>query len=656
MSRGSARLHVRLTKSRIKCHYGFARTHPGVLVMRTHRVFLLYLVIGAALFSSCGGGGSSPPPPPPQVPAVSLSPTSLTFSAQTEGTTSAAQSVTLTNTGNASLSITTISATGDFAEKDTCGATVLAGANCTINVTFTPVVSGSRTGSVTITDNAAGSPQTISATGTGQILATVQNTVDTSAGVNGQLQQFMATSFQPAEWDDQFFISHPDVTPLTNLGPQHIRIQGVSQAVPMKANSSPPQSTDWDFTILDEVVQPILSAADHSPEFQIAVAPNFMNYQSGAQAGQFDITDHLNDFVQYSANLVSYYNKGGFDWGGKHFQSPSTGTYRITWWGIFNEYNINGLTAAQYVQLYNAVVPAMLAADPTIKFSALELADFDYQTGDPRNNLPTFVAPANQGGVNAQMNIVSAHFYASCNQKDTDTQLFNAVAYFTSDVSYIYQQLKTRADLASVPVWVTENNVNADYDKGGGISACNGTPFVTDQRGTSAYFAAWRPYVFSQFGKVGNQALYHWDYDADPQYGEVDYTTGNKYLSYWVDYYLDYYFPSPPGASILNVMDTEPATAQTVEVLATRNPDNSVVVMLADHAVHASTDDNGPGDPRTAVVDISALGTFNSATQLTIDATFNGNTVPASIPVIPPGPRITVTLIGYGVTFLSLKP
>ena len=44
--------------------------------------------------------------------------------------------------------------------------------------------------------------------------------------------------------------------------------------------------------------------------------------------------------------------------------------------------------------------------------------------------------------------------------------------------------------------------------------------------------------MFSQLGKAGNQALYHWDYDADRQFGEVDYTSGAKYLSYWVDYWL----------------------------------------------------------------------------------------------------------------------
>jgi len=476
-------------------------------------------------------------------------------------------------------------------------------------------------------------------------VTTVHNAVNANEGVNGRLQEFMSTSFQPAEWDYQFFLTHQDVTPLTNLGPQHIRIQGISQAVPMKANMQQP--TDWDFRILDDVVQPILTAADHSPEFQIAVAPSFMNDSSG----HLDLTNHLSDFVQYSANLVRYYNTGGFTWGGTLFKSASMN--KITWWGIFNEYNINGLTPAQYVQVYNAVVPAMLAVDPTIKFSALELADFDSGSGDPRNNLPTFVNPANQGGVNAQVNIISTHFYSSCNLSNPDTQLFNSVAGFANDVTYFYQELRLRADLASVPVWVTENNVNADFGNAQGNSTCNPMQiFVDDHRGTSAFFAAWRPYVFSQLGQAGNQALYHWDYDADQQYGEVDFNSANKYLSYWVDYYLARYFPSPPGSNILTVNTTE---TTTMEVLVTRNDDGSVVVMVANRAVHASTDNNGTGDPRTVVVDISSLGAFSSATQLTIDA----NTDPANGPTsaaVTVAPRMTVTLNGYGVSFLELKP
>ena len=105
------------------------------------------------------------------VPIVSLSSGSLTFASQNVGTTSAAQSVTLNNTGSAALSITSIAVTGtnagDFAQTNTCGASVAAGGNCSISVTFTPTAAGSRGASVTITDNAAGSPHTVTLSGTG---------------------------------------------------------------------------------------------------------------------------------------------------------------------------------------------------------------------------------------------------------------------------------------------------------------------------------------------------------------------------------------------------------------------------------------------------------------------------------------------------------
>jgi HYDIN/CFA65/VesB-like, Ig-like domain/Abnormal spindle-like microcephaly-assoc'd, ASPM-SPD-2-Hydin len=101
-------------------------------------------------------------------PIVSLSSTALTFASLAVGVTSTAQTVTLTNTGTAALSITSITASGDFAATNTCGASVAAGANCAITVTFTPTAVGSRSGTITITDNAQDSPQTVTLAGTGQ--------------------------------------------------------------------------------------------------------------------------------------------------------------------------------------------------------------------------------------------------------------------------------------------------------------------------------------------------------------------------------------------------------------------------------------------------------------------------------------------------------
>ena len=103
--------------------------------------------------------------------SASVSPTSLTFPSQAVSTTSPAQSSTLTNAGTVSLAITSIAVSGDFAETDNCGSSVAASGSCTINVTFAPTASGTRTGAVTVTDNASNSPQTISLTGTGAATA-----------------------------------------------------------------------------------------------------------------------------------------------------------------------------------------------------------------------------------------------------------------------------------------------------------------------------------------------------------------------------------------------------------------------------------------------------------------------------------------------------
>ncbi len=113
-------------------------------------------------------------------PAVTVSAANLTFSSQATGSTSAAQSVTVTNSGSAALSINVIAASGDFAQTNTCGTSVAAGASCTISVTFTPTAPGTRSGNLTITDNAPASPQSIALSGTG---STVTVTATNSSGI-----------------------------------------------------------------------------------------------------------------------------------------------------------------------------------------------------------------------------------------------------------------------------------------------------------------------------------------------------------------------------------------------------------------------------------------------------------------------------------------
>jgi trimeric autotransporter adhesin len=106
------------------------------------------------------------------VGSVSLSQTSLTFTARNEGTTSIPQTITLTNTGDATLVISGTTFIGanvaDFPiQGNTCGSSVAAGANCTISISFDPSASGSRSAILQITSNAASSPDTVQLSGTG---------------------------------------------------------------------------------------------------------------------------------------------------------------------------------------------------------------------------------------------------------------------------------------------------------------------------------------------------------------------------------------------------------------------------------------------------------------------------------------------------------
>ncbi|MFY9844911.1 MAG: choice-of-anchor D domain-containing protein, partial [Terriglobales bacterium] len=119
------------------------------------------------LLGAGGGGGG---------PAVSLSPTSLKWGKIVVDVTSNSKAVTVTNSGSATLDITSIAASGDFAIKafkatktaTPCGSTLAAGASCVVKVTFTPTQTGTRTGDLTFTDNAPSSPQQVTLTGKGE--------------------------------------------------------------------------------------------------------------------------------------------------------------------------------------------------------------------------------------------------------------------------------------------------------------------------------------------------------------------------------------------------------------------------------------------------------------------------------------------------------
>jgi hypothetical protein len=98
-------------------------------------------------------------------------PMALNFGSEQVGLTSAPLTTTLTNSGTTALAISSIGIVGtgaaDYAQTNTCGASLAAGASCSVTLTFTPSTTGSRPAVLAFTDGAQNSPQNVALAGTG---------------------------------------------------------------------------------------------------------------------------------------------------------------------------------------------------------------------------------------------------------------------------------------------------------------------------------------------------------------------------------------------------------------------------------------------------------------------------------------------------------
>jgi len=148
-----------------------SRVSPSAQTM-TNNILNRFIGVSASPTPSpsTSPSGSRTPTPsatPTAVAAVTLSPSSLNFPNQIVGTTSAAQNVTLTNTGSLAVAISSISSSTEFPQTNNCPSSLTPAASCAISVSFNPAKNGSRSGTLTVTDNAARSPQTVALKGMG---------------------------------------------------------------------------------------------------------------------------------------------------------------------------------------------------------------------------------------------------------------------------------------------------------------------------------------------------------------------------------------------------------------------------------------------------------------------------------------------------------
>ena len=156
---------------------------PTAIGTRTATLSMADSAVGSPQTVSLSGTGAT------TAPAASLSPTSLAFGNQSIGTTSAPHTVTLSNSGNAAMTLTSLALTGanasDFVQNNNCGASLAVGANCSVAVLFKPSAAGSRGATLSIADNANGSPQAVSLSGTGTHDVILSWTASPTSGVIG---------------------------------------------------------------------------------------------------------------------------------------------------------------------------------------------------------------------------------------------------------------------------------------------------------------------------------------------------------------------------------------------------------------------------------------------------------------------------------------
>jgi hypothetical protein len=194
----------------------------------------------------------------PATPAITLNPTSLIFADQAVATASAAQTITVTNSGNAPLIVSRVDITGDFNESDNCtAAPINIGLTCTIQIRFLPSATGGRTGLLTVFGNVAGGQATATLSGTGTPPAAVI--------LNPVILNFSSTAINASSTPQNITISNTGGTP-TSLQVPTVTGAGFK----LSANTC---------------------GASLPPDTGCTVAITFTPTTSGAYSGTFTITD-----------------------------------------------------------------------------------------------------------------------------------------------------------------------------------------------------------------------------------------------------------------------------------------------------------------------------------------------------------------------------
>ncbi len=241
----------------------------------------------------------------------------------------------MTNAGSALLTITSIVASGDFDRTNTCGGTVAPAANCTISVTFTPTTTGSRTGEVTITDNAAGSPHAVGLTGIGTNDFAIDISPASATVTAGQSATYTVTlTPQGGPFDDPISLScstPPFAALLCSFSPSTVTPGASPGTSTLTVSTAAPSA----------FLAPPFSPQDDVPLYALWLAVSGLVLVGLARAGHDFSKKRLGFYLSLGLLLASLtliscgdVDVGGFLMG-PPFPGTAPGTYTITVTGAF---------------------------------------------------------------------------------------------------------------------------------------------------------------------------------------------------------------------------------------------------------------------------------------------------------------------------------
>ena len=425
------------------------------------------------------------------------------------------------------------------------------------------------------------------------------------------------------------------------------------------------QKDQWDFTNLDTLVNDVLTSGQQ-PLMNFKFAPDWMwtcypdSIGVNGSQGVGSVADQsFRTFAQYMARIVSYYNKGTMTTeAGTVINNPAGTSHAITYWELWNEPDLtnetpcgdpsgHSLTPSQYLTMWDAVTAAMLQVDPTLRFVGPATAGSQFGSSPATGNeyIDELMAHAT-----IKPAAISFHGYGYWDNTVSDKWLFDGdgsdpAAQCCGGITDLSNGVRSvRAEYPNTPVWLTEVNVNAAWN-----DDPSGRPW-------SELAAAWWGAAFAEAAPLGVGLIHQYDVVDGPQFGLIDATTGQPFITYYVIQLLDQAFP--PGSILLSSSSSD----QGIVSLAAWRPDGNISVMVVNRKLASDTTVSqcGTGGVATSV-DVSLPNVQPAATTLQqidsseIDCSTGHGIAPTS-QSLAPSTSTTLHFPGYGIALLTITP